>query len=122
MKDAPSNFAPEGVVVGEAAVGEDFVGEAVVGEAAVGKDFGDEAVVCEVVVTEVVVTGGAVLVIFAGFDEFVSGFSVELIVVVTMTFADVVLPVVLSVVFLLINEVLETSFEAKKINTTIKIK
>jgi len=117
MKDAPSNFAPEGVVVGEAAVGEDFVGEA-----AVGKDFVNEAVVCEVVVTEVVVTGGAVLVIFAGFDEFVSGFSVELIVVVTMTFADVVLPVVLSVVFLLINEVLETSFEAKKINTTIKIK
>ena len=122
MKDAPSNFAPEGVVVGKAAVGKDFVDEAAVGkdfvdEAVVGKDFVDEAVL-----SEVVVTGGAVLVIFAGFDEFVSGFSVELIVVVTMKFADVVLPVVLSVVFLLINEVLETSFEAKKINTTIKIK
>ena len=113
MKDAPSNFAPEGVfvvvvIIGEAAVVEDFAGEA----AEVGAFVG-EALVIEAVLTEAVV-----LVTIAGFDVVVSlsSFAVVSNMVVTVTFKDVVLSVVLLFVI-----ALEASFEAEKINTTIKI-
>ena len=118
MKDAPSNFAPEGVfvvvvIIGEAAVVEDFAGEA----AEVGAFVGETTVV-EALVVEAVLTEAVVLVTIAGFDVVVSlsSFAVVSNMVVTVTFKDVVLSVVLLFVISL-----EASFEAEKINTTIKI-